>query len=121
VRAPDGYLFGRRQVMKRSIGVLLILAAALSAACGAKKKAVTEADFKATFDGMREEKFTAHDGEKKKAYILAHLGAPHHEDGTKLAWYSAPEHCNYFKFDTSDGNASWGTELKGECEKYAVK
>lgn len=99
--------------------LILPVALGLLAACGEKKKTVTQKDFESTSKylstNMNGSKFPTAD---KIAYVKGQLGAPHRVDGEKLYWYTVPSDCNYFKFDTSD---SWGTAQKADCEKYAPK
>jgi len=111
--------------LTQRIGMVGVVGVALlAAACGPKKKAVTEADFKATssylYEKMNGSKFTL---DAKKKYVLSQLGKEHRAEGKALYWYTAPASCNFFEFDMSSGNGSdsWGTAQTPDCEKWAPK
>jgi hypothetical protein len=110
--------------MTRSRIVLALFAGILAlslAGCGPKKQSLERRDFEEVDayvqKNLRDEGVPA---ERRMAYVVSKLGAPHRTVGATSYWYSPKSNCYYLQVG-EDGWTSWGTGITAECDKYAVK
>ncbi|HRI72451.1 MAG TPA: hypothetical protein PK156_49790 [Polyangium sp.] len=104
------------------LGMMLLIGAFVMLGCGAKKKPGSEAEFKATFDGiMKNFNGNSFSLEQRKKYTIEQLGEPHRTEPDALYWYTSSGVCYYYKTGLKEGYGSTGTGNADDCKKWGVQ